>query len=284
MSDDLPVKLRAWLDKEGYPFELRAGRAFQQAEWNVFHATRYTDPETNKLREIDLDVSWGPYLGFRKNDGMVSVHLVCECKQSQKPWVIFTSRDTDDARHRLPGHLAVGSHGSRALDHAVMMTWSGLSALVPNGRIGHGATKAFAESSGGDPTGPFAALTGAITAATAFSAQHYNSLLTRSTRGQINPTMWFGIYIPVVLFSGRLFEFYLDDSGNELLEERDRIHVIHGTRADEDRVIVQIVSGRGLADFAIDAKKDARMIAEAILDDSRELWKSLNPEANFVFT
>lgn len=283
-ADDLPTKLREWLRKEGYPFELQAGRAFKDAGWQVFHGTHYTDPETNKLREIDLDVSWGPFKGFRQTDGLVSIHLVCECKQSQKPWVVFTSRDTDDSRHRLPGQLAAGPFGSRALDHAVTIMWDSLSALLPNGRIGHGVTKAFADSRSGDPTAPFAALAGAVTAATAFSHEHYDTLFARSTRGQINPSIWFGIYVPVVLVSGRLFEFYLDESGNELIEERDRIQVVQRTRADEDRVLVQIVSARGLSDFARNALKDARIIADALLDDSRNLWKSFHPEANFVFT
>lgn len=90
-KDDLPTKLRTWLKKEGYPFELWAGREFRQSGWQVFHGTY---PETHKLREIDLDVSWGPYGGLREKRGLVSFHLVCECKQSEKPWrvILLTSQ------------------------------------------------------------------------------------------------------------------------------------------------------------------------------------------------
>jgi hypothetical protein len=283
MGDDLQVKLFDWLQKEGYPFELRAGRAFQDAAWQVFHGTHYTDLETNKLREIDLDVMWGPYVGLNRE--LISFHLICECKQSQKPWVVFTSRDADDARHRLPGHLAAGPFGSRALAHGVTILRDSLSTLLPNSRIGHGVTKAFSDSRSGDATGPFAALMGALIAARAFSRRHYDTLFSNSTRGQINPLVWFGIYIPVVLFNGRLFEFYVAPSGEEILEERDRIHVlVHGNRPNDDAVLVQIVSASGIADFARNAFKEARLVAEPILEEGQTLWKEFAPELNFVFS
>jgi hypothetical protein len=283
-KDDLPTKLRAWLQKEGYPFELRAGREFQQSGWQVFHGTYYTDPETGKLREIDLDVSWGPYGGLDEKRGLVSFHLVCECKQSEKPWVVFTSRDADDSKHRLSGHLAPGPFGSRALDHGVTIMRDSLRALLPNTRIGHGVTKAFADSRTGDPTGPFAALAGVVTAAKAFSREHYATVFRDSTRGQINPLIWFGIHVPIVIFSGRLFEFYLDSAGNEIIEERERIHVlVRGGDPNDDSVLVQIVSARGLSDFTRDALHDARLVADAILDEAPTLWKSFRPELNFVF-
>ena len=97
MTSELSDRLRAWLATEGYPFELRVGRAFRDAGWDVFHAHHYLDPETDKLREIDVHAAFGPYVGDEKGPGMVGIHLVCECKVSQaKPWIVFTSRHGDE--------------------------------------------------------------------------------------------------------------------------------------------------------------------------------------------
>jgi hypothetical protein len=279
-TDDLLAKIGAWLQKEGFPFELQAARALREAGWSVFHSPHYTDPETGKLREIDLYAPWGPYVGHGEPRGMVSLHLVCECKVSEKPWVVFTSQrgDGDEPYQMLVQRLrlAPGQFGSRALAHGIITCREKLSALVPGSRIGHGLTKAFAESRSGDPTGPFAAVAGALSAAAVFSREHYSTVLQK--RPGREPSAWIGICIPIVFLRGRLFEFYLDQDGNEILEERERLHVlVHGSSSTDDLgdpVAVQIVSEPALGHFAKAALNETRALAEAILPEAPALSRS----------
>jgi hypothetical protein len=277
-ANNLPGKISAWLQKEGYPFELQASRTLREAGWSVFHSRHYSDPETGKSREIDLYAPWGPYVG-EKNEhaGMVSLHLVCECKVSEKPWVVFTSQTGDgDEPYQMRVQrlrLAPGPFGSRALAHGIVTCRDRLSVLVPNSRIGHGLTKAFTDSRSGDPTGPFAAVAGALSASTAFSARHYSTVFQKRP-GQ-EPLAWIGIYVPIVFLCGRLFEFYLDHNGNEVLEECERLHVLvhgHSSRDDLDGpVAVQVVSASALADFAKAALDETKALARAILPEARAL-------------
>ena len=268
VQTDLRERVRAWLANEGYPFELRVGRAFRDAGWDVFPAHHYVDVETDKLREIDVHAAFGPYVGGAKDGGMVSVHLVCECKVSQgKPWVVFTSQH----HHGDPGfsaHQTVGEASRRALDRGILDTQGKLRNLIAGQRIGHAVTKVFAESRAGDPVGPFAAILSAISAATALTNEHY-STRTRQSGG------WLSVYLPIVVLSGQLFEYYLDDSGNEVLLECERAHIMAYPRAsDQSPVLVQIVTGDDFATFAAIAFKEARLLAEAIRPKAIEIWQA----------
>jgi hypothetical protein len=268
MPDDLSDRVRAWLASEGYPFELRVGRAFRDAGWDVFHAHHYVDLETEKLREIDVHAAFGPYVGDVKDGGMVGIHLVCECKVSQsKPWVVFTSRHGD---HDLgfSSHLTVGDASCRALDRGILDTHGKLASLIVGPRIGHAVTKAFAESRSGDPVGAFSAMLSAISAARSLTTQHYSAMKRRTSA-------WLSIYLPVVILLGQLFEYYLDDAGNEILLKCGRANVMtYPSAADLSPVIVQIVTADALAEFAATAYRDAVLIAKAIRPKAMEIWAS----------
>lgn len=120
---------------------------------------------------------------------------------------------------RLAPHLTVGDVSCHALADAVFTNRGQLKNLVMGPRIGHAVTKAFAESRSADPAGPFSAVLGAISAATALSNQHYSFQQRRTSA-------WLSIYMPIVVLQGQLFEYYIDDTGTEVLAECSRAHVL----------------------------------------------------------
>jgi hypothetical protein len=269
MTNDLTTKLREWLATEGYPLELTVGRSFQKAGWEIFHGQHYLDPESAKLREIDVHASSGPYVGAKKGMGMVSVHLLCECKVSQdKPWIVFTSYQGDDEL-RLIGRLTPGEAAANALTHAVLTNRDKFTTLVPGKRIGHGVARAFVQSRSADPTGPFAAVLGAMSATVALSNDHYQALLQGS-----GITRWLAIYLPLVVVQGQMFEFYLDESGNETLVECSRAHILAYLPGPyPDPLLVQLVTASALPQFALEAHTEARFAAQVILPETRRIWE-----------
>jgi len=268
MNDDLTTKLRTWLTNEGYPFELRVGRVLREAGWDVFHGQHYLDAESGKLREVDVTASFGPYVGDTKGMGMVSIHLICECKVSVgKPWVIFTSQHGDDDL-RLAPHLTVGDASSNAVAYAVFTNRGKFDTLVMGSRIGHGITKAFVESRAADPTGPFAAVMGAMSATAALTNEHYSALLKGS-----GTTKWLSIYLPIVVVKGQLFEYYLDEANNEVLAECSRAHILtYPSGADPAPVLVQVITAEHLIEFAVGSYKEAQFMASAVLPETRKIW------------
>lgn len=78
----IEARLRDWIGKQGYPLEMRAAEALRDVGASFDHGRVYDDPETKKSREIDL-------MGYF--DEETSVHVIFECKHSDKPWVIFAT-------------------------------------------------------------------------------------------------------------------------------------------------------------------------------------------------
>lgn len=261
MTDDLVGRVRTWLESEGYPFELRVGRVLREAQWDVFHGRHYTDPETGKLREIDIHAAFGPYVGNSHGVGMVSVHLVCECKVSvSKPWVVFTTSIGDDSE-RLVGRLAPGEVASRVLADATATGRRLFRTLCVGPRVGHALTRAFSDSKAGDPSGPYSAVLGALSAASVLSAKHESA----GPRGE-SLAQWTSIYLPIVILNGPLFEFYLDDEGNEVLQNSDRVQVLaHRPSSETDPVLVQIVASSGLVSFAQSMHSEAVSLAQFLI-------------------
>jgi hypothetical protein len=83
---DVKTRLGEWINREGFPYEMRVARAFQKAGFWVTQSDYYDDPETKTRREIDVVAMF-----HRSFNGVVlRVEFVIECKSSKdKPWLLF---------------------------------------------------------------------------------------------------------------------------------------------------------------------------------------------------
>ncbi len=84
-----------WLDEQGFALEMHAAAAFRAAGFTIQQASHYPDPETGKVREIDV-LAVDP-------DALVIVDIafVVECKASKKPWALLCSPDTLASYNRI---------------------------------------------------------------------------------------------------------------------------------------------------------------------------------------
>lgn len=260
MSDDLPGKVRKWLRGEGFPFELQVGRVLREMGWEVDHGLPYEDPATQKTRELDLRARW--QLGDKR--GVVTVTLAVACKSSRgHPWVTFTSApsnlDIVDCL-RVPGSLA---------GHAVLYALSGengpLSVFPLVARVAHGATRAFTKKrSSSDASGPYATGRAALSAATALAHAHERFVEQHAPR-----TGLVEIPIPIVFLDGTLFEFFVNESGEEVLEETSSVLMSVPEPLIGDQVCYVLVVQR-------DALED---VGRQVLDGAQELAERCLPHA-----
>ena len=61
-KDDLSSKVEEWVNKQGYPFEMRVAAAFRKAGFGITQSDYYTDTETGTAREIDVVASMQRWL------------------------------------------------------------------------------------------------------------------------------------------------------------------------------------------------------------------------------
>jgi len=87
-GESLTSKVSGWLEKQGYPLEMRVARVLQEEGAYVIQSDYYTDRATGTSREIDVVATWDMNVG----DVIVRINFTIECKGTRhKPWVMFVS-------------------------------------------------------------------------------------------------------------------------------------------------------------------------------------------------
>lgn len=221
---DLDDRVQQWLEKQGYPFELRVGAALRAAGWYVEHGLTYADPITDSARELDIVASLR--VAPEESYESCTFKMVIECKTSRdKPWVAFTA--PRQSVPQLLQYVVTFDPMSREVLRIAAHRKVPLPELLKFGSdIGHGIVKAFADSSRGDPTAPFSALRGVSTAAAVFGKQWASWALDWHT-----PDIH--VVVPVVLLDGVLYSYSLDSEFKPDLRASGSLWLDAPTRPDD---------------------------------------------------
>lgn len=226
--------VRDWLLKHGYSTELRAGTLLRARGWHVEHATWFTDLDSGKYRELDIRASvWD---GVADELRWVTVSLAIECKRSDgKPWVVFTApRDTTDLQVR---NAMVADDFSRDLLYSVRPEVGMPECLRPSHTPGHGVTRAFTDTRSNDPTAPYAALRGVLSAANALGRENERFALSAApehTRADL--------VLPLVVLDGELYRYWLDDQDQDQVQFATWLQTTIASPVDGSVSIVTIVA------------------------------------------
>jgi hypothetical protein len=99
MPQDPRERVIAWLNRSGFPFEMRIAAALEQAGFAVAQSVYYIDPESEDAREADILASAESVTG----EAFLRFTLVVECKARRDAgWVLFPRRGTPvDASTRV---------------------------------------------------------------------------------------------------------------------------------------------------------------------------------------
>lgn len=231
------TEVLGWLRSHGYPLELQVAHTLRRTGWRVEHARWYRDPDTSKLRELDLLASRSERTSDESDAGYV--RLAIECKSSPgKPWVAFTAPAAGPVFVLLQ-RLAADEPSRDALKvlRAKRVALPTLLEVGPT--LGHGLVKAHTENKSGDPTAPYAGLRAVSTAAVSLGKRYEASILRWG--GSISGPQ---IVLPVVVLAGELFEYSLDDNADERLSPVDRVHVaVAGSDERPNYVLVTTITG-----------------------------------------
>jgi hypothetical protein len=295
--DDLKQKVREWLEKEGYPLELKTAAALRAAGFpGVLPSAYYQDPEGGGLREIDV-------YAFVTADGntaaSVSVHVECK-SQTNRPWVFFEDAVnwgskrlvtigracSPRARAVFEGHArGPGLSSMRLLRLTDPAASSVIQAslgvhrpddpesspadLAPS-RVGGARAQATqprnqVQSHGGQRTQggdrAFAALMSAAKAAVAEVQQHDDAL---------NRPQDVKVALPVVVIEAPMFVCRLGDGGELDLHETDEIDV----------VFRRPVAGLGLCVIRCRSAQNLAVWAATLYGHASELAAALSEAAS----
>ena len=298
-NDDLTQKVRGWLTRVGYPFELRVGQQLRRAGFfSVQYGRYFRDPEAEKWREIDLVATAMSEPHFADGAGqssppIVGVRLVVECKHGDRPWVVLASK-TDPPDNQFPSSFVNGrvpaallrqaetpnissgsQHGSglqlrafsfgRFRGHNVVQA-ANLNATSRQGEEQPGGNHSARDSNAG-MNAAYAALRSVTSAAAAIARLSDERDQQRLTHG--NPLTGVTLALPVIVCNARLFRLVLTEDGREQLDEVQEVAIAGPPVGDEgtSKIVHVVRFGEPLNQLAARCLADANAIA-AILQQN----------------
>jgi hypothetical protein len=270
MSEPLPLreKLLQWLEKEGYPLEMRvASRLRENTKLTVRQGWHYTDPDSTQSREIDVVATADEVYGF------AGVHFVIECKASTAPWVLFTSEHTMENFNRLTAFGISSREGKGPLADALMKSLRAESTprvqALPwfwhKEPVGYSLVQAL----GGNSETPYAAAIGAVKAA----------LYCHASSPEHNTPPRFMMTFPVVVTSAPLFQCHLGVDGKPELSEIERGFWFFQQRVGSaPPVKVAIISEAGLGLYIDECNRVSETVMEIFQPAVEEAWKAFKKQ------
>lgn len=256
---DISGRIRDWLDKQGFPLEMRVGRAFQNAHARVVQSEYYPDRVTGEWREVDVVADWSS-----ETDPTVTVRatFVVECKSSRdKPWLLFTAKNRMSEVARI-AQRAGNRFGDLLLDSIAGDRHVQALRLFELPRSpAYGMRQAF-----GDRDVCHAAISSVAAATAAFAAEpDYQDWPS----GRWN---FCQIFLPVVVTDARLFSAQLDESGQLLLEEISTGALVwRNPMIGAPHTIIHVVSESALPDFVNVMGNSAKQLLQMLTGNLRPL-------------
>lgn len=253
MDEYLGEKVLRWLERTGFPLEMRVAEEARRAQpqW-VDQSRNFVDPVSGKIRETDVVAGWAD----QDRRGGAYVYLVLECKAKPAPWVIFDDGElmTDDAELRLAWtarRSAPDDLGNTQAPTIRSGAFVGGTLFKPS-RVGFGVIEAtFNDPKPQERNGAWDAVRSAVSAA--------HGVLNEFDPGQIERTSVALLAVPVVVTSGRLFRAYLQ-RGETNVEEIDRGEVLVRPGSELDQTRCMIVTETALPGLLDEARATPALI------------------------
>ena len=308
-ADQLKRKVRDWLLREGYPFELRIGRQLLGAGFHdIAHGRFFRDLDTEKWREIDVMAFALAKPFFEQGEGqsrppLIGVRFVVECKHGHRPWVVMAS-PTSPAQNQFPSSFLEGRVATALLRQAEMPdispggasgTGLSLEAFSFGAYLGHNVVQTAAltrsESKGdklgpesqGQPNAAYSAVRSVVAAAGAVAKQVNDAQIEQLKLKQ--PLSGMSVILPVIVCNAPMFRLSLSEGGEESLDEIDEAAIAAPPSGDRDgglRLVRIVRPGAPLNALARRAIADAETVATILRDRwpeySRRAMQSLRIE------
>lgn len=233
MDDNLDKKVKDWLMKHGYPFELFVASVFQKEGFYVSQSLYYLDPDLNQSREIDVVASLVKQIG----DYSITVSFIVECKSSKsKPWVGFTANDNTQDIYQY-SRISATPLSAYVIDKLID-TKKYLNTFFQN--ISNTYSYAVAQSlkDGDNYDVPFKAIQTVIKAIGYFAQ-----------RDNIQPNRIF-FYIPLIAIEAPLFECYLKIDGDIEVKAVTETTYLSRSGMNNNPLLIEIVTKDSIHKYA----------------------------------
>ena len=253
--NELENKVKKWILKNGYPFEMKVANLFKKSDFKVSQSVLYKDEDTGKLRELDI-IS---YSNVEVNKVWFNFTFVIECKKStDKPWVVFKNENLHN--QQLERYKPFATRNAEILlKKTNALKNNKFDLLFPN-LLDSGfnlvttlkESKDIAYSS-----------TTSLLKACKYLTEKFNE--TTSVRAC-------NIYIPLIIIEGILYESFLDVKDELKLNEVNYSSILNTKVFSEGNSnVITIVSSSNLEDYIKEVKKKTLLFFETYEEEINEV-------------
>jgi hypothetical protein len=265
-ESNVEEKLKTWLQTQGYPLEMFAAQLLRKHRFAVTQSEFYADPESGDQREVDMVGYIQESIPDRK---IIRCRLVVECKVSKdKPWVMFTC-DT-----RLAAPAKVVQRATSRPGHELLYALAKQPDIqqlpifdVPP-RAGYGVTQGFTSGNDSAYSACIAVAKAARGVAIQYDSKSYSLIGTSVAE----------IVFPVILIEGRLFEAFLTENNELMVEEiSSGVLVWRNPVVGMPHTIIHVVTREAFSELLVRARESFVRLIEAtkeqpnLIPDARPL-------------
>ena len=258
--NELEKKVKNWILKNGYPFEMKVASLFKKSGFRVSQSVLYKDEDTNKLRELDV-IS---YLNIVINNVWFTFTFVIECKKStDKPWVVFKNDNLHNPQLERYKPFAT-RNAEILLDKTKAFKNDKFELLFPNlFNSGFNLVTSLKESK----DLAYSSTTSLLKACKYLIEKFNESTSVRACN----------IYIPLIVIEGILYESFLDIEDKLKLIEVDNSSILNTKVFSEGNSnVISIVSSKNLENYIDAIKKNTMLFFETYKKEIEEVSMS-NP-------
>ncbi|MEP7318171.1 MAG: hypothetical protein ABI921_05510 [Panacibacter sp.] len=221
-------KLKDWLEKQGYPLEMRVAKELTNFGFESYQSHYYTDPETEKQREIDVIGN------CRSSNGtnIVNFQLIIECKNNQdKPWIAFSGFKSEISSSSYISQRPACRIGVRYLEHISKIQYLETDELFKQpSSLAYNVTQAFESNS--DKV--YSALMSVVNAIK-YRRERVNSETTFSNLCEI--------YFPIIVIGGKLFDCFLNENNENCVIEVEQKHLLWRSKVlNTPNIVIEITT------------------------------------------
>ena len=229
---------------------MRTASAFREAGFEVTLSSLYTDPDTQKPREIDVLALFPDYVGVTR------IAFIVECKSSKKPWLLLCDPGVLTGNNRFHAFAHVNKNTIEAMvEEPVFGTLLNHPWFRKNELTGYSLRSAFSERDVA-----YDAATSVAKASMDFikSAEDYQQFLA----------------LPVIVVDSPLICCSLDRHGEIHCKEVTQGEVFFKYGQEKPfRTCIRVVTQAALTEFAREAWQVAYFVRVQLLNAEAKLWE-----------
>ena len=236
------AKLHEWLEKQGYPLEMKVAKELLKNNFNTLQSNYYKDPETDKSREIDVVGQFG----YAHKGYTVLFQLIIECKNNtSKPWITFSSENHTIKDNDFLIQRPASNNGSKYLKFISEKKLLERTDFFNKPKsFAYNITQAFETES--DKT--YSALMSVINAV---------KFRKDKTNHSFSHTKSCEIYYPLIVLGGKLFDCYLDGKGESKIDEvENKILLWRNSQVGYNNTIIEIMTFESFSKRIVVLKKE----------------------------